>query len=91
MNAPTPVVTPFLIRNMLDGGLDLSALPAAIRGHLQTIVKRMRRQAMRAFNRETKAQAYRAVALSGGGKRAVARRLRQIAAGSLRAENGLVT
>ena len=39
--------------------------------------------------RQMKAAQYRAVALSGGGKRECARRLRQIAAGSLRAENGL--
>jgi hypothetical protein len=41
------------------------------------------RKMMREWKRNGKAQAYRAVALKGGGKREVARRLRQIVAGQL--------
>jgi hypothetical protein len=51
-------------------------------------VMNLTRAQMRAFKRNTRAQQLAAAGLNG--KRAVARRQRQIAAGSLRAENGLV-
>lgn len=90
MDARTQVVTPFLIRQMWQGGLDMSTLPTALRGQLQAIGRRMQRHAFRAHKRDTKAQAYRAAALSGGSRREISRRAFRIAEGVLRVENGLV-
>lgn len=78
MRQPQPKeITPSLIRQMFSGALDMSTLPAALRGQIQAIGRRMQRQALRAHKREQKAQEYRRVALAGGGKREVARRAAQ--------------
>lgn len=74
-------VTPHLLRQFFAGAVDMSTLPAFLVGQLQTIARRIERQHARAAKREGKAQAYARVGLNG--KRAVARRLRQIAAGQL--------
>lgn len=79
-------VTPYLIREMRAGLLDLAKLPLALRNQLQAIARRMARQEARYIKRETRAMKYRAAP----GNLECARRRRQIAAGSLRVENGLV-
>lgn len=74
-------VTPHLLRQFIEGGISrdvLDKLPRFLVAQLEQIAARMRRQAFRAHKRETKAQAYRAVALAGGGAREVARRKRQL-------------
>lgn len=79
---PPKTVTPFLLRQFLAGMSQtaLDALPSFLKGQLETIGRRMQRQTFRAHKREAKAQQYRMAALAGGGKREVARRLRQIQA-----------
>lgn len=81
MRAPT--VSHYMVRQFMQGTLDMGTLPSIMKGQIETIARRMRRQALRAHKRDAKAYEYRAVALSGGGDRECARRLRQIAKGSL--------
>jgi len=77
-------ITPVLVRQFMDGQITLDALPNLLRGQIATIARRLQRQAARAHQRDFRAFAYRKAALAGGGKREVARRLRQIERGSLR-------
>lgn len=86
--APPWAVTPSLLRQLFAGALDMSTLPMFLQAQIKTIVARMRRQAQRADKHETKHAAFAIKGLNG--TRAMARRRRQIAAGSLRVENGLV-
>lgn len=84
---PEPkTVTPYLLRQFMVGMSQtaLDALPSFLKGQLESIGRRMQRQAFRAHKRDIKARQYRAVALSGGGKREVARRVRQSARMPLR-------
>ena len=90
MDARTQVVTPYLIRQMWQGGLDMSTLPAALRGQLQAIGRRMQRQEARHMKRETLAMEYRAAALAGGSLREKLRRGRQVALYQINEANGLV-
>lgn len=85
-------VTPTLVRQFMTGMSQtaLDALPSLLKGQLETIVRRMQRQQTRVAMRGGVAWEHRQSSLSGGGKREVARRLRQIAAGQLREANGLV-
>lgn len=76
-------------REALRGNLDLASLPLELATQIRVAQARMQRRYDRFMKRETKAQAYATVGLNGS--RAVLRRQRQIAAGSLRAENGLDT
>lgn len=69
-------VTPDLFRQFMSGMAQdaFDKLPGLLRAQLESMRRRAYRQALRAQRRETKAQAYRAAALAGGGKREVARR-----------------
>jgi hypothetical protein len=71
----------FAFRSLMRGTLDLNAMPAAVASQVRAMLARMQRQAARAAKRETKCLAYERNGLNG--KRAVARRLRQIEAGRL--------
>jgi hypothetical protein len=76
------------IREALLGNIGLEMLPFELQRQIKAIARRLERQQFRFQKRETNAQRYASVGLNG--KRAVERRLRQIAAGQLRVENGLV-
>lgn len=78
-------VTPSLLRQFFAGGLDMNALPAMLRGQLQAVAARLARQQARVQKRQRVALVH----MRDDGERAMARRRRQIAAGSLRVENGL--
>lgn len=86
----TPVlpqtVTPHLLRQFMRGGISqdvLAMLPRLLVAELEQIARRIQRHQIRFAKREHHAANHRAAALSGGGAREVARRARQIAAGSL--------
>jgi hypothetical protein len=88
---PPKVVTPSLLRQYFTGALDLAAFPLHLANQLKAIAARVRRQEARWMKREYLANNYAVDASRGGGTRECARRRRQIEAGSLRVENGLVT
>lgn len=77
-----PQVSAHDIRQVLAGLLDVSSLPWEMRGPLLSLMRKMERQRIRSEKREVKALQHQAAGLNG--PRAVARRLRQIEAGSLR-------
>lgn len=65
----------WIIRQALMGQTDdFNALPFGIRAIVQRIQRQRARQGNREVRRMLKANAYRAVALAGGGAREVARR-----------------
>lgn len=72
-------VTPSLLRQFVQGSLDGTGLAPALLGQLRALHERLVRQKLRAMKRDAKAKSYRTVALVGGGKREVSRRLRQVA------------
>ena len=75
-------VSDFTFRQALQGNIDLSSLPFDIARQIQAFMRRMQRRMDRYNKREAKHAAYAMAGLNGD--RAVARRRRQIAAGSLR-------
>lgn len=77
-------ITPSLFRDFMRGLVDRAALPQFLVRQLETIQRRLLRRQLRAAKRHYKATHHT-------GKAEQARRCRQIAAGSLRVENGLVT
>lgn len=78
-----------LLHRALRGLFDFNALPKALQGIFKEVQAKRARQGNRSVRRFMKARHYLSAALAGGGDRECARRRRQIAAGSLRAENGL--
>jgi hypothetical protein len=82
-------VSDFTFREALRGNIDLVGLPFEVARQILAMQRRLARMHARFAKRETKAAQYAAIGLNG--KRAVARRLRQIAAGSLTEANGLVS
>lgn len=81
MDATSSKVSDFTFRAVLRSG-DLSGLPFEVARQIEAIRARMWRHEQRWLHRETKSQQYASVGLNG--KRAVARRLRQIDADTLR-------
>lgn len=75
-----------LMRAVLAGHMGFDALPSLLAGQIKDIMARRERQQNRAVKRWRKSTSHGGL----NGPRAVLRRQRQIAAGSLRVENGLV-
>lgn len=73
-----------LLHQAFRGLIDPVALPKALLGIFRTEQARRARHGNRSVRRFLKARQYRNAALAGGGAREVARRRRQIAAGSVR-------
>lgn len=85
-----PTVTPSMLRQFFAGALDMSSIPVFLHSQIKAIAARLERQRARWMKRQHLTNNYAVAASRGGGTREVARRLRQIEAGSLRVENGLV-
>lgn len=84
-------VTPSLLRSFMSGMLDTSGMSRLMIGQLEEIANRIRRRRFRWQKREARAAHYRHNAMLGGGARECRRRMKQIADGRLRPENGLST